>query len=188
MTDALIYKFAALPARQLHLAGGGLLLIALASLWFYALRAPLAQLRNMRAEHARLATINGDPRLLGAQLAVIQSDSAELARALGRAPQGAAAPLVMQLISDVGALAARHNVTLHGTSPLPEEKTAGFEQVGIDADASGRYADLLAWIDAMEKSQPNLAIERFSMRAGAAPGDVRLKLGVVVYRPVEARP
>lgn len=188
MSAVWIRKAAALPVRQLHLAGAGLLLIVAAALWSYALRAPLAKLRMVRTEHARLAGTNGDPRLLAAELAVLQADSAALARTLGAGTAGPAAPMVVQLIADVSALAARHQVTLGGTAPLAEKKTVVFEQSGIEASASGRYADLLAWMEAIENSRPNLAIDGFSMQAGETPGQVNITLRIAAYRPLGLTP
>lgn len=181
-------KAAALPVRQLHMAGAGLLLIVCAALWFYALRAPLAQLRTLRAEHARLAQAGSDPRLLTAQLAALDADSAALARKLGDAPAGSAAPLVVQLIGDVNKLALRHHVRLRGTAPSAEQKTVVFAQFGIDAEAAGSYADLLAWMEAVEQSRPNLAIDGFEMRPGEVPGEIRLRLRIAVYRPLGGMP
>jgi Tfp pilus assembly protein PilO len=188
MSAGWIGKAAALPVRQLHLAGGGILLIVGAAFWFYALRAPLTKLRAVRVEHASLAQLGGDPRLLAAQLAVLQSDSARLARAVGGGAAGPAAPLVLQLIADVSKLAARHGVTLRGTSPSAEQKTVVFEQYGIECDASGRYADLVAWMDAIEKARPNLAVDGFEMQAGEAPGQVNIKLRIAAYRPLGSIP
>lgn len=188
MSDAWIRKAAALPVRQLHLAGGGLLLIVVAALWFYALRAPLAGLRTVRAEHARLAGSGGDPRLLAAQLALLRADSAALGRTVGAATSGKAAPLVVQLIADVSGLAARHQVTLGGSSPMAEKKTVGFEQSGVEVSASGRYADLVAWLDAIEKARPNLAIDGFNMQPGDTPGQVNITLRIAAYRPLGLTP
>jgi len=184
-------KAAALPLRQLHLAGAGLLLILASALWFYVLRAPLAQLRTVRAEHARLAQAGSDPRLLQAQLAALGADSEALAHKLGGAQLGATgpiAPLVMQLIGDVNRLARQHRVTLHGSTPAVEQKTLVFTQYGIDAQATGSYADLLAWMEAIERSRPNLAIDRFEMRPDEASGSIHMSLRIAAYRPLEPTP
>ena len=183
-----IRKAAALPVRQLHLVGGGLLLLTFAALWFYGLRGPLTQLRTIRTEHARLEQAGSDPRLLAAQLAVLDADGAALARQLGSAPAGAATPLLVQLIGDVSKLAAAHNVALRVASPAAEQKTLVFEQLGIDAEASGQYASLLAWMDAIENARPNLAIDRFEMRAAETPGQVHIKLRIAAYRPLNSTP
>ena len=188
MKHDLLRQAAALPVRQLHLAGAGLLLVIGAALWFYALRAPLAQLRTIRTEHTRLAQGGGDARLLSAQLAALGSDSAALARALGDAPTGPSAPLLVQLIGDVSTLAVRHRVALHGALPAPEQKAAGFEQFGIEADASGQYADLLAWIEAIEKARPNLGVDRFDLGTGTVPGQLNIKLRIAAYRPSGTTP
>lgn len=183
-----IRKAAALPVRQLHLAGGGVLLVACAAFWFYGLRAPLTQLRTLRAEHARLAQAGVDPRLLAARLALLDSDSSALARRLGIGSAGPATPLVVRLIGEVSRLAALHQVVLQGATPAAEQPVLLFDRFGIEAEASGRYASLLAWMAAIESAGPNLAIDRFEMRPAATPGQVHIKLRIAAYRPSKSIP
>jgi uncharacterized membrane protein len=188
MNANLIRKAAALPARQLHLIGAGLVLVACAALWFYALRAPATALRTIRAEHARLKQAGSDPQLLAAQLAALDTGNAALAHQLGNAPAGLATPLLLQLIGDVSKLATAHHVKLLVASPAAEQKTLVFEQFGIDAEASGPYASLLAWLGAIEQSRPDIAIDSFQMGVAEAPGQVHIKLRIAVYRPLESTP
>lgn len=187
-----IRKAAALPARQLHLAGAGLLLIAGAALWFYALRAPLTALRAVRAEQAQLAQAAGDPRLLAAQLAQLAADSRQLEKRLGAGPINASAQTPAQaqvrLVGSLGALAREQGVTVHGVAPAPDEMALGFVRLGFDVDASGPYAALLAWMNAIERSQPNLSIAGFDMRTGTAPGQVAIRIRIAAYQTQENAP
>lgn len=190
MNPALIRKVAALPVRQLHLMSGGLLLILAAALWFYALRAPLAALRAVRAEQAQLALGAGDPRLLAAQLAALGTDTEALAKrfnvnvGLGAAP----AQVQVHLVGELGKLAQAQGVTLHGVTPAPDETVLAFVQAGFDAEASGTYAGLLTWMTAVEQAQPNLAIAGFDMRPGETPGQVAMKVRIAAFRPQESKP
>ncbi len=188
MNATLIRKAAALPARQLHLLGAGLLLIAAAGLWFYALRAPLAALRAVRAQQAQLALPGSDPRLLSAQLAVLDSDTEALVKRLGATPAQPPAQLLVGLVGELGALAQAQGVTLHGVNPAPDEMVLAFTQAGFDAEVSGPYARLLAWMNAIEGAQPNLAIASFEMRPAEAPGQVAMKIRIAAFRPQENRP
>lgn len=195
-----IRKAAALPARQLHLVGAGLLLVAGAALWFYALRAPLTALRAVRAEQAQLGQAAGDPRLLAAQLAALDADSRQLAQRLGAAPgqpsaQSSAqtpaqtpAQAQVRLVGSLGALAREQGVTVHGVAPAPDEMALAFVRLGFDVDASGPYAALLAWMDAIERAQPNLSIAGFDMRPGTAPGQVAMKIRIAAYQTQENAP
>lgn len=191
-----IRKAAALPARQLHLAGAGLLLIAGAALWFYALRAPLTALRAVRAEQAQLAQAAGDPRLLAAQLAQLAADSRQLEQRLGAGPGPASgqasaqtsAQAQVRLVGSLGALAREQGVTVHGVAPAPDEMALGFMRLGFDVDASGPYAALLAWMNAIERSQPNLSIAGFDMRTGTAPGQVAIRIRIAAYQTQENAP
>lgn len=187
-----IRKAAALPARQLHLAGAGLLLIAGAALWFHALRAPLTALRAVRAEQAQLAQAAGDPHLLAAQLAALAADSRQLEKRLGAGPGNASAQTSAQaqvrLVGNLGALAREQGVAVHGVAPAPDEMALGFVRLGFDVDASGPYGALLAWMNAIERSQPNLSIAGFDMRTGTAPGQVAIRIRIAAYQTQETAP
>lgn len=188
MHATLIRKAAALPPRQLHLIGAGLLLIVAAGLWFYALRAPLTALRAVRAEQAQLELAGTDPRPFAAQLAVLTRDTELLAKRLGGAPAGGATQLQVRLIGELGALAQAEGITLHGIVPAPDEMVLAFVQTGFDADVSGPYANLLAWMAAIEHSRSNLAIAGFEMHASATPGHVTMKIRIAAFRPQEGTP
>lgn len=192
MNPAWIRKAAALPARQLHLVGAGLLLIVAAGLWFYALRAPLTALRAVRAEQSQLALAAGDPTLLAAQLAVLDTDSRALAKRLGTGIGQAAAQPASQaqvrLVGALGTLAREHGVSLHGVAPAPDEMALSFLRLGFDVDASGPYGALVAWMGAIEHAQPNLAIAGFEMHAGETPGQVSMKIRIASYQAQENAP
>ena len=196
MNPAWIRKAAALPARQLHLIGAGLLLVVAAALWFYALRAPLTALRAVRAEQAQLALGAGDPRLLAAQLAVLDTDSKALAKRLGAAPSPSAsqtsaqapAQAQVRLIGALGTLAREHGVDLHGVTPAPDDMALSFVRLGFDVDASGPYAALVDWMGAIERAQPTLSVAGFEMHAGDAPGQVSMKIRIASYQTQETAP
>ena len=188
MNPAWIRKAAALPARQLHLAGAGLLLIAGAALWFHALRAPLTALRAVRAEQSQLALAAGDPTLLAAQLAVLDTDSKALAKRLGSGPAQPASQAQVRLVGALGTLAREHGVSLHGVAPAPDEMALSFLRLGFDVDASGPYGALVAWMGAIERAQPTLAIAGFEMHAGETPGQVSMKIRIASYQAQENAP
>jgi Tfp pilus assembly protein PilO len=188
MNPVLIRKAAALPARQLHLLGAGLLLIVAAALWFYALRAPLAALRTVRAEQAQLDLAVGDPRALAAQLALLEADTAQLAKRFGATPSVAPAQAQVRLVGQLGALAQSHGVSLHGVTPAPDQTVLAFTQSGYDVQASGTYAALLAWMHAVDGAQAGLAVAGFTMRPGDTPGQVVASIRIAAYRPQENTP
>ena len=188
MNAELIRKAAAIPARQLHLMGAGVLLVAAAALWFYGLRTPLAGLRAVRAEQEQLAAVGSDPRLLAAQLAVLGADSEALVKRLGAGPAHPSAQLLVSLMSDLGVLARDNGVLLQGVTPVPEEATLGFTQIGFNAEVTGSYAGLLAWMSAIERSGSNLSIASFDMQAAQTPGRVDMKIRIAAYRPQEGTP
>jgi len=186
MNEELVRRAAAVPPRQLHLVGIGLLLVVAAALWFYGLRAPLAELRAVRAEQARFDSVAGDPRALVAQLAALGADAGRLDTRLGAARGRGASQQVVELVADIGALAQAHGVTLHVATPAPEEQVLAFVQSAVDADVSGSYAALLAWMAAVEDARPNLAIAGFDMQASKTPGQVDMKIRIAAFRPKES--
>jgi type II secretory pathway component PulM len=180
-----IRKLAGMPARQLHLMGGGLLLVAAAALWSYALRAPLSALRAVRAEQATLEIAAGDPRLLAAQLAALDADTQALASRVSGAPEHDAARQAVGLLGEIGTLAQAHGVRLRGTAPVADQPVLSFTQAGFELDASGSYAALLAWIAAIEHSPAGLSVAGFDMHASDTPGLVDMKIRIAAYRPQE---
>lgn len=184
MKAAWIDKACGLPIRQLHLVGGGLLLCVATALWFAALHGPLAALRALRAEQQRLAAAALDPQPLAAQLAALQAQVRALSQPLA---QAGAAQEQVGLIGQIGRLAAAHGVALSGATPAPEQPVMAFDQAGFDADASGRYDALLAWMAALEVSGPGLSVAGFEMHP-ATPGPVGMKIRVAAYRPQKGAP
>ena len=187
MNTKLIRKAAALPARQLHLMGAGALLIAAAALWFYGLRAPLAGLRAVRAEQAQLTVAGSDSQVLAAQLAALHTDTQAFVKRLGAGAAQPSAQLLVGLMGELGALARAKGVLLHGVTPAPEETTLAFIRIGFNAEVTGSYAGLVAWMGAIERSQPNLSIAGFEMRASKAPGQVDMNIRIAAYRPQEGK-
>lgn len=183
MNPAWIAQLVRLPARQLHLLGAGLLLCAGAALWFYALRAPLAGLRALRAEQARLEAARPDPRPLAAQMAALERDIAALGQRFGPATTGSATQRQVALIGAISRLAATHGVELEDATPATAQPSQVFEQDALDAVAAGPYGALLEWIEAIESAAPTLAITGFEMDAGKTAGQVAIKLRIAAYRP-----
>jgi hypothetical protein len=182
-----IRKLAAVPARQLHLMGAGVLLIAAAALWFYTLRAPLTALRAVRAEQAQLDMAAGDTRLLAAQVAVLDADTQALAKRIGGVPGLSASQQAVGLLGEIGALAQAHGVRLHGTAPAPEQQFLAFTEIGLDTQASGSYTALLAWMQAIEHSPAGLSIAGFDMHTAETPGQVDMKIRIAALRPQETK-
>jgi Tfp pilus assembly protein PilO len=181
----------AMPARQLHLMGAGLVLIVAAGIWTLALRAPLVQLRTVRAEQQRLAAGGADPRLLAAQLAQLDVDLAALSARLGirtAHPAPAPAQMLVALVDETNRLALAHGVTVNGVTPMADVQTLMFDQVGFALDATGSYSALLGWMSAVEAAQANIAIAGFDMQPAKAPGQININIRIAAYRPQESAP
>jgi Tfp pilus assembly protein PilO len=179
----------AIPARQLHLLGAGLLLIVAAGLWTLLLRAPLAQLRTVHAEQQRLSAGGGDPRLLAAQLKQLDTDVDAVSARLGvKGSHPAPAQMLLALVGDTNRLALAHGITVSGVTPMQDGQTMVFDQVGFAVDATGPYSALLAWMAAVEAAQANITIAGFDMQPAKTPGQVTINLRIAAYRPQESAP
>ena len=187
---ARLFRFlGALPARQLHLLGAGLLLMLAACLWTFALRAPLTALRQVRAEQQRLEAGSADPRLLAAQLAQVDGDIKTLSVRLGlHAVHPAPAQMLVALVGDVNRLALAHGVNVTAVTPAPDGQTMVFDQIGFEAEATGAYGALLAWMAAIEAAQANIAIVAFEMAPAKTPGQIHVTVRIAAYRPQEGTP
>lgn len=175
-----------MPARQLHLLLGGALVVVLALLWSFALRAPLAQLRAQRAEQARMALSAADPAQLARQLAALTGEVAALESSLSRQGGGGAdlpvagtSQLQLRLIGAVERAAARHAVQLRGAVPGPARTIAGFREVSIDVEAVGSYQALMAWM--ADADGGALAVVSFDLGAGDSAGARVMKVRMAAY-------
>lgn len=188
MMDKLTAQAARIPARQLHMLLAGVLLVGAALMWTHALRAPLAALRTAQAERIRLETGEPNAALLAAQLKSLDGEVAALSTELGLGvKQPPAAQALLALSGDISALAAEHRVTLLRADPAAGAQTLAFEEIGVDAEASGRYADLMAWLAAVETARPNAAVLRVDMGSKldgtADDGRVELKARIALFTP-----
>lgn len=184
MMARLVKALSALPSRQLHMIGGGMLLVLAAALWMYGLRAPLTQLRAVRAEQQRLETGGADPRLLAAQLAQLDADIEQLSARLGLGTaHPAPAKMLLTLIGDVNRLALAHGIAVNAVTPSQDVQTMVFDQVGFELDAGGSYTSLLAWMAAIEATQPNIAIASFDMEPAKTAGQIHVRIRIAAYRP-----
>ena len=182
--ERIVRAGAALPARQLHLLGAGLLLVLAAATWTLALRAPLAQVRIVRAEHQRLSAGGAEPRQLAAQLARLDADVGALSSRLGmHGAHPAPARMLVALVGDVNRLALAHGIAVNGVTPSQAMQTMGFDQVGFELDGTGSYSALLAWMAAVEAAQANIAIAGFDMQPAKTPGQIDIKVRIAAYLP-----
>lgn len=175
---------ARMPARQLHLLLGGVLAIAAALLWTFAVRAPLAQLRLQHAERDRMALVAADPAQLARQLAALTSALATLettVAAHGGAAAGAdGGQLQLRLIGMAERACARHGVQLRGAMPGPARTVAGFTEVSIDVEAVGSYPALIAWMTDIEAAGA-LSVVSFDLAAGDGGGGRLVKTRLAAY-------
>lgn len=193
MTVQILRVLARVPARQLNLALIGTLVIACALVWLLAVRTPLATLRVMQAESARLeavavaaATDTDGLRLQGERLA---AEAAALSHDLDKVyMQRSADQMLVYLISEVDRAGTRHGVKLSGAMPGQARKVAIFDEIPFDVEARGSYQSLVDWMGEIERSLPALSIVRFEIRPADAPPQLAMKIRIAVYRPLEAHP
>lgn len=166
MTPQLQKALAAMPARQLNLVAIGVVAIAAALMWTLAIRAPLTALRQQKA---RLSVLEAER----ARNAVPDPAGGAEAPPLPQAPQ----PL--ELVAAVSDSARDAGLLVAAATPGGERTVAGLRQRTLDVEASGTYAGILGWLDAIEARQPAVAVTRIELRAAPEDGrhQVQLQLG-----------
>lgn len=188
MNTPVEHALAALPSRQLHLILAGLLLIAASLCWLFALRAPLAQLRTLQSECARLEMTATDTTLQR-QNQQLAEQIATLARQLG-AIDSSRSPdqMLVELISAIDRAGQRHGVTLNGATPGGLRKAVIFDEMPFDVEAHGSYQALIDWMADIEQALPTLAIARFDIHPSEQPAQLTMKIRIAAYRSQQAVP
>jgi len=160
----------ALPARQLNLIVGGVIVIALLLAWTLALRAPLATYRQHKAALAALETA-------GSATPSAASPSAPT-DAITPAP---APPEPLSLIAAVSHSAAEYNVAVLSAAQGAQRTVGGVRLLAVEIVASARYTALLDWLAAIERQQPTVGIHRLAVEAADDTDDRAITLQLVIH-------
>ena len=160
----------ALPARQLNLIVGGVIVIALLLAWTLALRAPLAAYRQHKAALAALETA-------GSATPSAASPSAPT-DAITPAP---APPEPLSLIAAVSHSAAEYNVAVLSAAQGAQRTVGGVRLLAVEIVASARYTALLDWLAAIERQQPTVGIHRLAVEAADDTDDRAITLQLVIH-------
>ena len=159
----------ALPARQLNLVVGGVIVIALLLAWTLALRAPLAAYRQHKAALAALEAAG-----TATQSAAPPSASA----AITPAP---APPEPLALIAAVSHSAAAADVAVLSAAQGTQRTVGGVRLLTVEIVASARYTALLDWIAAIERQQPTVGIHRLTVEAADDTDERAITLQLVIH-------
>ena len=183
MNKSVVTWLGAMPARQLPLLLGGVLLIVGALLWSVGVRAPLAQLRLQQTERARLVAGGADPQRAVRDEQQLVADIAVIEKQLGfesvpLAPEQAQ----LRLIDGVQRSAERHQVQLRAVAPGPARALAGFDELPVDVEAYGSYAALTGWMAQLDNVAPTAAVLSFDLQAGTSAARRSVKLRMAVYQ------
>ncbi|MBB6135056.1 type II secretory pathway component PulM [Massilia aurea] len=160
----------ALPARQLNLIVGGVIVIALLLAWTLALRAPLAAYRQHKAALAALEAA-------GTATPGAAPPSASAA-AITPAPTP---PEPLALIAAVSHSAAASDVAVLSAAQGAQRTVGGVRLLTVEIVASARYTALLDWIAAIERQQPTVGIHRLTVEAADDTDDRAITLQLVIH-------
>jgi type II secretory pathway component PulM len=172
MSPKLHELLAALPARQLNLIVGGMLVIALLLAWTLGLRAPLAAYRQDKAALAAL------------EAASANAPVAAPPAAPGAAITPAAAPVApdpLALIAAVSHSASQSGVSVSSAAQGVARTVAGVRLITVDIAASGSYAAILDWLAAIEWQQPTVGINALTLEAPEDTDNRSATLQLVIY-------
>jgi type II secretory pathway component PulM len=172
MSPKLRDVLAALPARQLNLIVGGVLVIALLLAWTLGLRAPLAAYRQHKAALATLEAASANNPVaapLAAPGAVIPPTVAPIA------------PEPLALIAAVSHSASQSGVAVSSAAQGVARTVGGVRLLTVDITASGSYAAILDWLAAIERQQPTVGINALTLEAPEDTDERSATLQLVIY-------
>lgn len=175
MSPKLRDLLAALPARQLNLIVGGVLVIALLLAWTLGLRAPLAAYRQHKTTLATLEAANANapvaapPAATGATVPTIVPTAAPVA------------PEPLALIAAVSHSASQSGVTVSSAAQGAARTVGGVRLLTVDFAASGSYAAILDWLAAIERLQPTVGINALALEALDDTDTRSATLQLVIY-------
>lgn len=175
MSPKLRDLLAALPARQLNLIVGGVLVIALLLAWTLGLRAPLAAYRQHKTTLATLeaasvnAPVAAPPAAPGATVPTVAPTVSPVA------------PEPLTLIAAVSHSASQSGVTVSSAAQGAARTVGGVRLLTVDIAASGGYAAILDWLAAIERLQPTVGINALALEAHEDSDDRSATLQLVIY-------
>lgn len=177
----LLMTLSRMPHRQQYLVVGCILL-SVSILLFMTAKVPVMAWQVARDERLRLhSTQSGDATLqqIGVQLdrGIVQLN----ARPDVVAARMSTNTIAVDLVETLNRLSLRRNVSLNSVLPVARRQVFMFEQLPFDLEASGMYADLVAWLQDVEGALPNAGITTLTARPGAE-GRVILQMRIVAYR------
>ena len=179
MSPKLRDLLAALPARQLNLIVGGVLVIALLLAWTLGLRAPLAAYRQHKTTLATLEAANANAPVAAPPAAPGGAVPTMLpAVAPTIAP---VAPEPLALIAAVSHSASQSGVTVSSAAQGAARTVGGVRLLTVDIAASGSYAGILDWLAAIERLQPTVGINALALEAHEDTDTRSATLQLVIY-------
>lgn len=161
---------AALPARQLNLIAAGVVAIAALLAWSLALRAPLAAYRQQGLGLAAL-------QASAAAMATIPAPAAPLTAA------PPAAPTPLALTAAISRSAKEAGVDVLAAAEGAGASVAGLRQQTLHVTAAGSYPAVLAWLDAIERTQSAVAILQLDLQPEETGPRRKATLQLAIYSP-----
>ena len=172
------------PRKVTLVLAGGLLLLAVA-VWQFHLHAQVKSYRALVSERGQSAQ-NVERERAGLGGGVLESTRAEVSRLenelYGDGPAVPVSQMASHVIGLLDGLAGQHSVTLAGVRPGPTAQVLGFVEVPFDVAVRGRYADLIAWLQAGEQALRPLVVKQFRIQPTERGGALEMTLRVVSYR------
>lgn len=90
-------------------------------------------------------------------------------------------------LNSMSALAKSNQVKLSGFRPQRSNSVAGLELLPFAVTAEGRYLDVLRFVQAIEKSDSKVAVDRLQFASAEANSDqVTAVVGITAFRVTEA--
>lgn len=161
--QAMIHYASRLPARHRHIACALLVAtaIVLGCLLIKASWQALQLAKAERLQYEQTVLLADVLRETEAQLTAELAKHESARKTLPR--KGNPDQRIVEALGVFNALASKHNVVLYRVTPGNQRSVPMYEEMPLNVEVSGRYADMAAWLLAVEQEIPALAVTQFDM-------------------------
>ena len=185
MNPAVLQRVERVEPRAVVMVAGGLLAVLLLAAWFWLIKPPLHEYRLLNVEREQSASdvANRESSVDKREIDRLAQRIEELELVLQAGRDGDSANEMMAtIIGTLDRLAGERGVVLNGVKPGPTSDVLSFEEQPFDVEATGRYFDLIAWLNDAERELRPMLLKQFHFRGADDKGGLAVSLRVVSYR------
>ena len=154
--------------------------------WIYLFQSPVKEFSNLVAT-VKKSRIDRDRQRSTDVVHLLDStrERVELLRSELYGSHASVAPneMVPFIIGQLDQLSNGLDVQLLGVKPGQVSQVLMFEELAFEVSVSGKYRDIVAWLNLVERDLHPLVVKQFDMVNGNEKGTLLTRLRIVSYRP-----